>query len=262
MIDELKAVLSWIPIVAPVLAVLAMILWDVGRPWKLFQHWDRGIELALLGGLVITGIIQLGINDRQGKITKRQTDILERQAKLSEVVERPWIAIQGVQPFVPLTFEDSPDGLNLLANFVFILKNTGHIPATHVLVFPIFSFVSKYSDINDVWDKCDQYRTIPLANRGSGISIFPGEPGQLLGPVRMVPDDVKRLGVQPTSGAPMLVGCVDYGNDIPRHQTRFVYEIDKKGPNGLATFFSASGGNISIPDIIVNVSPILAGNPD
>jgi hypothetical protein len=87
--------------------------------------WDRLIELALLGGLVLTGIIQLGITDRQGKIAKRQTDIMERQIKLSEVVERPWIAIEGTEVLAPLIFTN--DGTLLYIKL--FLKNAGHIPA-------------------------------------------------------------------------------------------------------------------------------------
>jgi hypothetical protein len=36
------------------------------------KYWGRLFELVFAGLLVITGVIQLGINDRQGKITKRQ----------------------------------------------------------------------------------------------------------------------------------------------------------------------------------------------
>src|SRR5260370_1521753 len=76
------------------------------------RHLDRIIELALLATLVVFGGIQPGINDRQGKITKKQTEIMdkqssimERQVKISEVVERPWVAIEGLDLIVPMIFK-------------------------------------------------------------------------------------------------------------------------------------------------------------
>jgi hypothetical protein len=265
---DLRTLLSWIPIVAPVLAVLAMILWDTSRRTsdetirrKAPNHWDRIIELALLTMLVVFGGIQLGINDRQGKITKRQTEIMERQVKLSEIVERPWIAIQGTEILAPLIFTN--DGTLLYIKF--FLKNTGHIPAAHVLILGKFIFRSMYvpsPDLDAVWKECDQFRTMPLEPRGSGISIFPDQQPFMLYTTRMVSDDVKRLGVRPITGAATFAGCIDYGNDTPRHQTRFVYEIDKKTPAGGSMSLPIDGGDIPISDILVNLDPLLAGNPD
>jgi hypothetical protein len=231
-------------------------------PETVFSYLDRMIELALLGLLVITGIIQLGINDRQGKITKRQTEIMERQVKLSEVIERPWVAIEGIQVMLPLTFKDGRADLNVK----FVLKNTGHIPATHVLIIGKFFYRSVYGskELVDVWAECDQFRVAPLEARGSGISIFPEQQPWMFYNAIMVADDVKRIGVLPISGAPTFAGCIDYGwgGDATRHQTRFVYEIDKKGPDGSAIIFSPGDGDIPIADVIVNLNPLLAGNPD
>jgi hypothetical protein len=238
------------------------------RKW-ICQTWcwirrraDRIIELALLGGLVLTGIIQLGINDRQGKITKKQTEIMERQVKLSEVVERPWIAIEGVEVLSPLAFKD--DGAVL--NIKFYLKNTGHVPATHALIYGKFFYRSSYpsKELDDIWTECEQFRTMSFENRGSGLSIFPDQRGVIIYPTKMTPDDVKKLTVHSTIAAPTFAGCVDYGwgEAIIRHQTRFVYEIDKKGPDGSAKLFSAADGDIPIADVMVNINPVLSGNPD
>lgn len=262
---DLRTLLSWIPIVAPVLAVLAMILWDTSRPASGEER--RGellkyLDLILVGLLVITGIIQLGFNDRQGKITKRQTEIMERQTKLSEVVERPWIAIENIQVRSPLTFKDG----SAILHVNFLLKNTGHVPASHVFDFGRFFFRSMHTlkELDDVWSECEKFRTISFEMRGSGISIFPEQQQWLLNTAAMVSDDVKKLGVKPISGAPTFAGCIDYGwgRDAIRHQTRFVYEIDKKGPDGNATMFSSEGGDIPIADVVVNLNPYLAGNPD
>lgn len=236
-----------------------MILWDIGRPWRLRKP-DRWIELALLATLVVFGGIQLGIYDRQGKITKRQTDILERQIKLSEVVERPWIAILGAEVMSPISFKD--DGAVLYIKF--FLKNTGHIPANHVLIQGKFFFRSIYTskELDDVWTACEQFRTMPFETRGSGISIFPDQQPFMLYVARMVPEDVKRLGARPISGTAMFAGCIDYGNDAPRHQTKYVFEIDKKASDGVSLILPTDGGNIPVADVLVNLNPLLAGNPD
>jgi len=233
------------------------------RTWGwIRRRGDRLIELALLGGLVLTGIIQLGINDRQGKITKRQTEIMERQTKLSEVVERPWVAIEGTEVLSPLTFKD--DGAVLNAKFH--LKNTGHVTAAHVLIGGSFFFRSNYpsKELDDVWTRCEQFRVMPFETRGSGISIFPDQKEVMIYSAKMPPDDVKKLGVHSERGAPTFAGCIDYGwgGSAIRHQTRFVYEIDKKGSDGSVKPLAPTDGDISIADVIVNVNPVLSGNPD
>jgi hypothetical protein len=229
---------------------------------KLLKYLDRIIELALIATLVLFGGIQLGIYDRQGKITKRQTEIMERQIKLSEVVERPWIAIEGGDVLSPLAFKDGSAVLTIK----FHLKNTGHVPAAHALILGKFFYRSNYpsKELNDVWIECEQYRVMPLETRGSGISIFPDQQQPMSYGAKMSSDDVKKLGVQSISGAPTFAGCIDYGwgGDATRHQTRFVYEIDKKGSDGNSIIFSPTDGDIQIADVIVNLNPFLAGNPD
>jgi hypothetical protein len=213
--------------------------------------------------LVAFGGIQLGINDRQGKITKRQTEIMERQIKLSEVVERPWLAIEDIQVISPLIFKDGSANLKVK----FILKNTGHIPAAHALIIGSFFFRSLYSskELDDVWAGCEKFRATPIETRGgSGVSIFPDQSQPMIYTVNMFPDDVKRIGARPISGAPAFAGCIDYdwGSAATRHQTRYVYEIDKKGPDGVETMISPDDGDIPIPNVVVNLNPLLAGNPD
>jgi hypothetical protein len=226
------------------------------------NHWDRLIELALLGGLVITGIIQLGIADRQGKITKRQTEIMERQVKLSEVVERPWIAIEGIEVRKPLAFNGGRIRLEIRLD----LKNTGHVPGTHVLIFGRFIFRSKNpKELDVIWEGCEQFRTIPIEARGSGVSIFPDQQQGLTYGAIMSSEDVTQLGMSATNGgAALFAGCIDYGwgDAVTRHQTRFVYEIDKKGSGGFATMISPADGDIPIADVMVNLNPLLAGDPD
>jgi hypothetical protein len=56
--------------------------------------------------------------------------------------------------------------------------------------------------------------------------------------------------------------CDLWGGDAIRHQTRFVCEIDKKKPDDGAMIFSPDDGDIPIADVIVNLNPLLAWNPD
>lgn len=210
----------------------------------------------------MTGIIQLGVNDRQGKITKRQTEIMERQVKLSEVVERPWMAIEGIEVLSPLTFKNDNPALTTKFN----LKNTGHVPAAHILIHGKFFYrsIHRSKELDVVWAECEQFRVMPLETRGSGISIFPDQQQPMIYEARMTSDDVKKLGNQPISGVPTFAGCIDYGwgGDAMRHQTRFVYEIDKKGSDGNAIILSPTGVDIPIADVLVDINPVLAGNPD
>ncbi len=148
------------------------------------KHWDRLVELVLLAGLVVTGALQ--------------AMILFRQVKLSEVVERPWVAIDSIDFIAPLTFKDGA----AFVSVQLLLKNTGHIPAAHV--FALHKFIARSptsSEVDKIWGECEQFRAMPLETRGSGIGIFPDQPGKLAFSVKMDAEDVKRLGV---SGAPVL----------------------------------------------------------
>jgi hypothetical protein len=114
------------------------------------------------------------------------------------------------------------------------LKNTGHVHASYVLIHAKFFFRSFYplKELDSVWAECDQFRFTPLETRGSGISIFPDELQDMNYAALMSADDVKKMGTFPTSGsgAPTLAGCIDYGwgGGVTRHQTRFIYQIDKR----------------------------------
>jgi hypothetical protein len=178
------------------------------------------------------------------------------------VVERPWIAIEGTEVLSPLIFMDGRAKFDI----TFHLKNTGHVPAAHVLILGKFIFRSRDpKEIDAIWTECEQFRTWPLGTRGSGISIFPDQQQVMNYSSVMTHDDVTKLGMGANNGgAATFVGCIDYGwgDNVTRHQTRFVYEIDKRGPNGVVQILPTDEVEIPVADVIVSLNPMLAGNPD
>jgi hypothetical protein len=213
--------------------------------------------------LVLIGFIQAVISNRQSTITDAQTAIMERQVRISEIVERPWIAIDSTDLLSPVTFTNGGALLQIKMH----LKNTGHVPASHTLLQAKFfvRYLSNYqTQMDPVWASGDQFRTMSLSMRGSGISIFPEQRQDMNYGAAMAVDDVKRLEVTPIVGVATFAGCIDYDGDggVVRHQTRFVYEIDKKGPDGQVLLLSPAAGNVAIADVMVNLNPQLAGNPD
>jgi hypothetical protein len=74
------------------------------------------------------------------------------------------------------------------------LKNTGHVPASYVLIHAFRSFYP-LKELDSVWAECDQFRFTPLETRGSGISIFPDELQDMNYAALMSADDVKKWGL-------------------------------------------------------------------
>jgi hypothetical protein len=77
----------------------------------------------------------------------------------------------------------------------------------------------------------------------------------------MSADDVKRLTAPQTGDAATLAGCIDYAfaGEVRRHQTRYVYEVDRKGPDNKIV---PTDGDLPADAVILNLNPLLAGNPD
>jgi len=228
------------------------------------SHW---VTASLTIALVFVGVSQFCVYRRQAEIMSRQAEIMVQQTgiqdvqrRISEVVERPWIAIETISLTTSLTFKNGIGEIDI----IFGLKNTGHIPATNVLSkgsFFVRSLVP--TELGKVWSNCDDFRKIPLELRWSGIAIFPDQRQELRARFKMLPEDVKRLQSE-KSVVSTLAGCIDYSfaGETTRHQTRFVYEIDKKGPTGAVAMLDPTEEEVEIPNVMINLNPLLAGNPD
>jgi hypothetical protein len=71
----------------------------------------------------------------------------------------------------------------------------------------------------------------------------------------MVPTDVMRLRENPAV-VPMIAGCVDYLFQFAEghHQTAFVYELDKAGPNGAMLKLDPNEGEMSPGALLLDQS--------
>jgi hypothetical protein len=183
------------------------------------------------------------------------------QTQISETVERPWIAIENVEVTKPLSFKENFGILTVK----FSLKNTGHVPAANVLQDGmLFMRAPVPVELLKIWERCEAFRKQPLETRGSGVSIFPDQLMPAASWYKMAPVDVERLNSKPMNGTPTLAGCIDYAfiGETRRHQTRFVYEVNKKGPNDAVLSINPGEGDISAPDVMLMINPALAGTPD
>ncbi len=232
----------------------------IGRTVDRLAEWTKAVAIWTWAHVGV-GTVTVAILALQSCILKQQASIMERQTELSEAVERPWIAIDGISVIAPLTFKDQ----HAILTVKFQLHNTGHVPAAHVLAKGIFIVRSPAPvEMGHVWEQCDLFRAMPLDQRGTGVTIFPDQSPPLNYAAQMEPDDFKRLSTIPVNGTAVFAGCIDYtfARQDERHQTRFVYEVDKKGPNGSVLIISPADGDIPIENVILNINPLLAGNPD
>lgn len=229
--------------------------WRV-RGGRLVQWMDSHDGFVSAAATVVIAILTFFL----ATIAWQQTNILDLQRRINETVERPWISIEDTAVKGPLLFKNGKAMLEV----TFTLKNTGHVPASNVLQDGSFFVRSPAPvELGRVWENCDDFRTKPLERRGTGISIFPEQQQQMSFWVIMMQDDVKRL-TPSFQGAAILAGCVDYAfiGESARHQTRFVYEVDKRGANGETLLLNPAEGDVQTPDVILNLNPELAGNPD
>jgi hypothetical protein len=86
------------------------------------------IEIFLTTVLVCVGVAQVIVYIRMASIMSAQTEISQRQIKLMEADQRPWISLD-MQPEGPLT-RDSDGGWNFIVRYT--ITNVGKSPAFRV----------------------------------------------------------------------------------------------------------------------------------
>jgi hypothetical protein len=99
-----------------------------------------------------------------------------------------------------------------------------------------------------------------------GDVIFPNHDSPVnhlfkMGSASMMACKERKPGV---AGAPMIVGRIDYifGTDPTHHQTRFIYEVDKPGPDRGFLAIEPTLGQVTANQIALAVNPLLAKDAD
>jgi hypothetical protein len=198
--------------------------------------------------LVITGFIQ--------------AFILKNQVAEMKDDKRPWVYTEGALPWTGLVIDDEKAEIILQ----FALMNTGKSPARFVNIEDEFFFITAgITTDKEVYDKfavCNalKYKSVP------GTAIFPGQKTPLNHIFTMNKETVAEWKKPPQSSnrALMISGCIDYifGTETTHHQTRFIYELDKQGPNRGFLQILPVNGEIPINELALAVNPTLIKDAD
>jgi hypothetical protein len=279
---------DWLCILSPWLAFVGLIIWDTCEkgfrsPFGIFRDADPnrivalGTLLLALGtfalawvayntdkathSLAETAVKQAEATETQAVVMKGQLEAMGRQLALMEADQRPWLYAAGSGPDSPLHF----DGTGAHLRIQFQLKNVGRSPAHFVTVNGAFFIRNVGSgDFKRGWQQCDELRSVPIDKLTSGTTIFPGDIRPIIKWFNLDAADALRMGTDVVHSAPMIGGCVDYvfGGSEQHHQTRFMFEVDKTGPNGSLSAISSSDGDVAVDDIRFALNPALSDDAD
>jgi hypothetical protein len=65
---------------------------------------------------------------------------------------------------------------------------------------------------------------------------------------------------------PVIVGCIEYASSVSdqRHTTRFIYEVDRKGPtdNNLWATIDLTAENVPAGEVLLSQNPFLPWDAD
>lgn len=243
--------------------------------YERYGNWDnvkKIIEVVGVIGLIAYVIINHGLL----VATQQQLDLARSEF---EATQRPWIFAQTAQ-IGDAGLELNPAGMKKSAGFVygfdgawielvFTLINEGHSPAKRVAILPAIyardvSTPEKNAvDMQRGWakTKCDETRSGETVV--GGITLFPNAPESEKVWMRMPTAEVMRLIGTPMTTI-MVTGCVDYQYEFGagHHQTQFLYEVDKAGPNGTFLKIDPAEGDLPVSSVVLAVNPVLDDSAD
>jgi hypothetical protein len=133
----------------------------------------------------------------------------------------------------------------------------------------MFTTMGSVGEFESHWRKCDELKV--------KTTFFPVRPGKIVFPTQEYPqlkqfdlprDDVSalaRTGSKVNNRYILIDGCIDYvvyPNEVPHHQTRFVLEIDKRGPNDSFVLIDPANGTIQPQDVEIGINPTIGDDAD
>jgi hypothetical protein len=190
----------------------------------------------------------------------RGTKAMQGELNVLRADERPWVFAKVSLPWSPLVVKD--DGAEIV--LAFFLSNTGKAPARSVNIDgDLFYATGDSLQTESHLRSCDALR-----NRGTlaGAALFPNQEDQRNHAFTMDADGVKnwRNGKSESPGALMVAGCIDYvsGADTTHHQTNFIYQLNRPGPNRTILPIDSAPGQIAASDLSLVANPYLARDAD
>jgi hypothetical protein len=257
--------LAWLVILSPWAALMLIILRDTrrgdGYDWSAMS--TVAIAFATVAGVAVASLQWTALHSTDEKIG--------RQLSLIEADQRAWVFVLSADPVRDLIFAND----RAYAAVKFQLRNAGRTPARFASIEG--EFVSRGQTADEVrkgWGTCNKARLKPEGQLLAGTAVFPGQEIPQATVFVMQPEDVRRwkadydrATAEKTNfgSAAVIVGCVDYvfEKTNQHHQTRFVYEVDRKGPDAVSFLaIDPAAGNVPVGSIALAKNPGLADDPD
>lgn len=190
--------------------------------------------MLFTGALVLATIYLYRSGEHSVAATRKVAEAAKESADVAIIAQRPWVSVKATIGPRGLFFD--VNGANL--DLVFLLKNTGNTPATTVRIEGSPRIDVKTNDrMTELEKVCSEAKGRAPNPKMVGYTIFPGETL----PVNSIyvfagKSDLDRItAAQHGFILPIVIGCVDYfltfGEPI-HHQSRFVYSVDYRAPEG------------------------------
>jgi hypothetical protein len=197
-----------------------------------------------------------------------QLDVMKGQLNEMQAGQRPWVHLTAQNSVViesPLHFDEN--GAHLAVRFN--TRNSGHSPARFVLVEGAM-FVSDGSveKFNESWKKCNDVKSQEVTFMRAGKTVFPEQEYQQGHRFDVPVNDLKLLESLIDNKMPkaiLITGCIDYSFEAKQsehHQTRFIFEIDKRGPNETFAFIDPRNGDLAAQQVAVEINPLIGDDAD
>jgi hypothetical protein len=193
-------------------------------------------------------------------IATLQWNAISTQATIMEADQRPWVHFTNALPEDP-GLQVVPEGMGISVRF--FMRNVGRTPAKFAIIAGEMKVATPAEYGNPDFASCEQRRRKPRSTVKDGIPIFPNQESPMRVHFGMKADQVGKLKTFPIS-AVVIYGCLDYLFPIgdAHHQTRFFYEIDKKGPNQTFVKIDPDNPPIGVSAIDLAINPGVAGDAD
>jgi hypothetical protein len=237
------------------------------RKFVLFLRREKNVAVIMAVFtffLALFAFIQAFLLGLQIRPLQNSADAAQKAAGTAsrqlEMADRPWLK-EIVSSNAPFLIDNGSISWAIRVQ----VTNVGHSVATGAFVEGelIALHGADYVDgpANEMNRFCDKIaKTSPINPRMWGISVFPTDTNDLLGPsVIIFKPDVESASVDggATLGKsifPILVGCIDYQypTSETRHQTRFIYDVFYRDPKtGTNQPFVSLGKTLPMNDMVL-----------
>jgi hypothetical protein len=222
-----------------------------------------GATALLFGAAVITAYILHGTDEKIGT----QANAIERQLKVMEADQRPWI--KSMFDLISFRFTDTMDAeITYFGTF----RNIGKSPAQNIrsrIVGAVITEQTVFNSVDEERSQCELAARDGVTAASPGIFLFPGEdaPPDILGGrggghAYVTASEYAKAWPNADNVEFKLIGCFDYRlseGQIQHGQTGFSYFITVKAGDHRSGFKPAKGRNVSRDQISFSIEPFSGG---